>query len=489
MAGFDLSQTQTQTQTQIFSQKQIQSLEILSYGTEDLREAIYKASEENPALVISKDITGPRGTGPKDYTRLSSHITASQKEASDNFASVLEAQADERESLQEHLLKQFRVLKLPENTLSIGEKLIRNLDDHGFHILAPFSLIEKNSKKETEALEDAIKIIQSLDPIGTCTTNTKESLYIQALLNENASELTLFILNGHLDFLNPPQSEKVLKKIENYLREQSQLFAQSEIKHKPSREELTEENITSAINFIKTLDPFPARNFGTSGTHYITPDVYVEKREEPLDENDKESIWNIRLSKERLPSLQLDSSFEKFSEKSTEQNKLVNSSIKKAEDFLTALKFREDTLLRSTRLIVKHQRDFFLNGPGHLHPLKQADLARELGVHETTVSRMANSKFIQCEWGLFEFKYFFTNAVSRTKEESVKNTFAASSTDLSRDNVLHILKEILEEHKNDKKKLSDQKLSDMLAEQGIKVARRTVAKYRDMLNIESSYNR
>ena len=119
------------------------------------------------------------------------------------------------------------------------------------------------------------------------------------------------------------------------------------------------------------------------------------------------------------------------------------------------------------------QHEFFKKGPGNLAALKQKDVADILGVHETTISRMANSKYIQCQWGLFEVKYFFTNAVS----------------DTSKDQVLFQIKQILEEHKNDSKKLSDQKVADALAAKGINVARRTVAKYRAQLNIESSYNR
>ena len=487
MAGFDLSQHQTQTQQQILSQRQIQSLEILSLGSDDLREAIYKAAEENPALVVTKDtLTGSR-LAPRDYTRVSNRVSAAAKEASDNFAAVLEAQADERESLQEHLLQQFRVLSLPQEELDIGEKLIRNLDDHGFHILAPVSLLDSNTLPHKESLlNHSLKIIQSLDPVGTCTANTEESLLVQALHSDRAPDLALFLLNGHLDFLNPPQEQKVLKKIEAFIKEQNSLFAAKDSPYMPASGTITEDDITEALAFIRTLDPFPARNYGSAHTHFVAPDIYVEKLSEPKDEKNPFSIWNIRLSKDSFPSLDLDPLFKQVADK----EKKVAGSVKKAEEFIEALNFRQNTLLRSANSIVRHQEEFFLKGPGHLKPFKQQDLADELGVHETTISRMANSKYIQCEWGLFELKYFFTGAVSRTKEASIKNTFESdASKELSRETVLFRLKQILEEHKDDKKKLSDQKISDIFAQEGIQLARRTVAKYRDMLNIDSSYNR
>lgn len=552
MSAMDFQQTQIQSQLQVMSQKQIQSLELLSLASIDLREAVYKAAAENPALVITKDslALGQKNSSSSrrtnDFTRTTSRTTAAGREASDNFQAALESKADERQSLTEHLLMQFHLLQLNSSEEALGEKLIHNLDEKGCHILAPVSLLDKNdSLQNDEMLSRLLKQIQSLDPAGVCVRNTEESLLVQAKNKFSAKDFSdkdtdysvkkgalsseqkvqqavLFILDGHLSFLDPPQPAKVLKKITSFL-ENAKNFPESEAtKNALSADNFDEETISLAIDFIRTLDPFPARDFGTSNTHYVVPDIYVEKipvevKDGDLKENFEKGIilgencaWNIRLSHEAMPELQLSKEFESLMEKkssipdskteattkqdeifstasssrkdiSSKDQKLISSSLKKAQDFIDMLSFRQSTIQKACCFIVKKQHEFFEKGPGHLIPMKQADIAEEVGVHETTISRMANGKYIQCDWGLFEIKYFFTNAASAKEADSPEAA--------SKEKVLHTIKAILEEHKDDKKKLSDQKLCDILAEKGISIARRTVAKYRSQLNIESSYNR
>ncbi len=534
MGALDFQQSQIQSQLQIMSQKQIQSLELLSLASVDLREAVYKAAQENPALEITKDslAQGQKGTyssrRTNDFTHTSSSTSAAAREASDNFQAALEAKADDRQSLQEHLLMQLHLLHLKQSEEELGEKLIQNLDEKGCHILAPVSLLNKNDSQQNEKmLAHILKKIQSLDPVGVCVKDVEESLYVQA---ENSTELpddirdiVLFILNGHMQFLAPPQPSKVLKKIKSYFDE-SKNFPESEsTKGFPKADDFNEENIEDAINFIKTLDPFPARDFGSSDTHYVAPDIHIELM--PVDaEADGitedfakgivvcgKRVWNVRLSHDSMPQLSVNKEFESFQQKnniSSEEKKMLSSNIKKAQDFIEMLNYRQSTIQRACCYIVKKQNEFFAKGPGNLVPLKQQDIADEIGVHETTISRMANGKYIQCDWGLFEIKYFFTNAaakrtapVEQTKSAVEKTTGdyaqpapvpqsnTSLQTDISKENVLFAMQQILEEHKNDKKQLSDQKLCDALAAKGIKIARRTVAKYRSQMNIESSYNR
>lgn len=547
MSAMDFQQTQIQSQLQVMSQKQIQSLELLSLASVDLREAVYKAAAENPALVITKDslALGQKNSSSSkrtnDFTRTTSRTTAAGREASDNFQAALESKADERQSLSEHLLMQFHLLQLNSSEEALGEKLIHNLDEKGCHILAPVSLLDKNDALQNdEMLSRLLKQIQSLDPVGICVRNTEESLFVQAKNKFSAKDTSnkdtdysarkgalsseqkvqnavLFILDGHLSFLDPPQPAKVLKKISSFL-EDAKNFPESEAtKNALSAESFDEETISLAIDFIRTLDPFPARDFGTSNTHYVVPDIYVEKipvevKDDDLKEDFAKGIivqencaWNIRLSRETMPELQLSKDFESLLENksainvskteavseqadsssrksiSSKDQKLISSSLKKAQDFIDMISFRQSTIQKACCFIVKKQHDFFAKGPGHLVPMKQADIAEEVGVHETTISRMANGKYIQCDWGLFEIKYFFTNAAS-AKE-------ADSPDAVSKEKVLFTIKAILEEHKDDKKKLSDQKLCDILSERGISIARRTVAKYRSQLNIESSFKR
>ena len=483
MPSFDLQQYQKLSQIQILSQRQIQALELLSLGSQDLRSEVYKEVEENPALIITKDSLEAgaelrvRPRNCFDNTRIGS-AGAAGMQASDNFQAALESKADMRESLQEHLLSQFNMLPLRPEEKIVGEKLIGNLNQRGFHILAPVSLLDKSDPRQNQAvLDKCLALIRQLDPAGTCTANTEESLYVQAQQIPDAPLLALFLLDGHFDFLNPPQGAKIAKKVQAYLEKQKKLFGAPEPERYEGME-VSEESAERAVNFIRTLDPYPARDYSSTETTYIAPDVYVEKFAYTEDDNIIEDFskgivltphgaWQLKLARDSLPQLEINPSYQKYQEGS----EMLNKGIKKAKDFMDLLAYRQKLVLTASCIIVKRQHEFFAKGSGHLVPLKQQDIADVLGVHETTISRMANSKYLQCGWGLFEIKYFFTNAVSN------------ASSSVSKDMAQHEIEKILQEHKDDKKKLSDQKISDILQERGISIARRTVAKYRSLMGL------
>lgn len=475
MAEARFSQRQSQSQVQLMGQSQIQSLEILSMGGDDLREAVYREVQENPALVITKDGAGGNVRlyrGPSDPTRVSSSSLSGQVE-SDRYQAALEAHADTRLPLQDYLLSQLHVLNLTPVEMGIGERLIGNLDSRGFHILAPASLLSKEKPGEDErALQKLMALVQGLDPPGCCCANTEESLLVQARQRPEAPRLALFLLDGHFDFLNPPSVPSIRRKVQSFLKVQSTLFG---AKLDPAWENMSvdEEDVEKALSFIRTLDPFPARDYGTSQTRYVTPDLYVEKLQDDDGSVHEDfgrgivvqggCVWQVRLADGEIPSVAISPSFEHYT--GTKDAAVVSEGIRKAKNFIRALEDRQDTLLRGACMIVKRQHAFFESGPGKLLPFTHKDLASVLGVHESTVSRMASSKYIQCSWGLFALKYFFVTAVG-TEEGGA-----------SRDMVKAEIQKILREYKGEKK-LSDQKISDMLSQRGFKVARRTVAKYR-----------
>ena len=173
---------------------------------------------------------------------------------------------------------------------------------------------------------------------------------------------------------------------------------------------------------------------------------------------------------------------QKESEKKRSEHRFIMESVRSANDFMESLAFRKKTLLLACQQIVRFQKDFFEKGPRYLKPLRQKDVAAIINVHEATISRMANEKYLRCSQGLFKLSFFFTNAVGQNLPET-------EEVPASKQGVMAELEKILEEHKDDKKALSDQKIADILLERGIKIARRTVAKYRSQLNIDSSYSR
>lgn len=506
-----VSQNMAQAQVQKMSQTQIMSLKLLNMSTSELRNAIYEKAAKNPALVVTEDRfqDGEKDVNPNTRTMFSDNThygraSLAQVQASDNFQAALENKEDFREPLADHLLHQLNSMNLSSGEKNLCEKLIYNLDGNGFNVLAPESLVDKNapaSEQTPEFLEKCKWIVQNLDPAGTCANNFEESLLVQAKINGNASKCTLFLLN-HFDFLNPPQVQKIKKKIENYFKENAKL------KFNTSQNDFDydDEDIEESLEFIKSLDPFPARNFGTSQANYVIPDVRIEEIENS-DEKDGGTTLKVSLTRESRPRIAVAKDYEKLiektkiadgdvSEKAERQKaevKFARSSVNDAKVFIESVEYRESTILKSCQIIAQVQKEFFEKGPKFLVPLRQKDVAERLKVHETTISRMANSKYISCKWGVFPISYFFTNAVGSAKDEKVQdkkeNLPEKDSAALSKEAVKAQIAELLEEHKNDKKSPSDQKISDMLAEKGIKIARRTVAKYRSELNISSSYER
>ena len=211
----------------------------------------------------------------------------------------------------------------------------------------------------------------------------------------------------------------------------------------------------------------------------------------------------VRVNDEVLPAVEISKDFYELSldrsrvTKSTEkterkrsEHRFVMDSVRQAKEFIENLEFRRKTLLTACQYIVGIQSDFFEKGRMFLKPLRQKELAALLGVHEATVSRMANEKYLRCSQGLFKISFFFSNAVgSLENHQSDSKKSLSQPIPSSKEGAQFVLKQILEEHKNDTKPLSDQKLADLLLQRGIKIARRTVAKYRSQLNIDSSYTR
>ncbi|MBR5097552.1 MAG: RNA polymerase factor sigma-54, partial [Treponema sp.] len=438
----------------------IQSLKLLSMGAEDLREEILAQVEKNPALEILSDNfqNEVKSARFKSVAEGGLHVGSASslgQEKADAFQEILESRADERKSLFSHLTEQVNMLDLDGARKNLCQKIIGNLDSRGFYILAPSSLLDNKAGQDQKLLEECLGIVQRLDPPGICAENVEKSLLLQAKLKGGASKLALFLLDGHLDFLDPPQGQKVLEKIQGFLAEQKKLsFNKADYSFLAAADI---DEIEKALSFIKTLDPFPARNFVQEETHFVYPDIYVE--------NDGDS-FKVRMSDKVIPQIRIAPDFGAAKKDSA----FAKSAIRQAKTFLESLEYRQNTIAKAAFAIVQSQKEFFKKGPGHLAPLKQKDIAAQIQVHESTVSRMASSKYLQCGWGLFPVKYFFTSAVGDASKESVQRQ----------------IREILGQSQ---KKLSDQKLCDALAQRGIKIARRTVAKYRSQMQMENSYKR
>lgn len=483
-ADYKLAQNQQQTQRQVqrMSQRQIQAVNYLSMSAKDLREEILKAVSENPAIELVNDPISSSYDNNFAQSAQSQSVRNGTSSDSDAYLKALENNEDRPKTLQEHLIEQLNLTRLSSEEYDLCKSLIYNLDKNGCYgsMQAPESLLDKARPTQTiRMLKKCMDIIQRMDPIGTCCRTIEESLFVQAQILGDASPLTLFILDGHLDLLNPPQAEKVLRNLQRFKQSwHEKAFA----KHLPIDDiDLTEDDAEEAINYItRRLNPRPAGEYvsDTSGISRNQPDIVLtvtkEKGNLVTDDFahgkvccDRDYYFQVKYASGDLPEIRIspDYNFDK-------------ASIEKAKVFVSLLQFRESTLVSQGCMLVKFQNDFFREGPDKLKPLTRKQVAQALNIHESTVSRMSakkNSKYIQTEFGLFPVSYFYSSGVD------------GADCKVSATTVKRMMEKLLAD--DEVKKLSDSKLAELLLAQGIKISRRTVAKYRSQLGIDNSYNR
>lgn len=469
---------QVQKQIQKMSQVQIQALKFLAMNSRDLREEIYKIVAENPALEIISNSEKKSAPVKKEY---SDSTSAGGSEATDANQRALEAQADRGETLQQHLMAQLDLMKIPRDEYEICQKLIYNLDENGCYgsMLAPETLLDKSRPAQNKKLlARCIDRIQRMDPIGTCCRTLEESLFVQARIAGDAPPLALFILDGHLELLSPPQPDRVLKKILEFQKNwHSKKFAPEIIIDKIP---LDEDTVEEAVKYILTLNPRPAGEYisDTSQIDFFRPDVVLtvdrvpgsipaDNFENGIITGDNTCHFQIKYAGGDLPQVRLASNIN-----------FDKTLVQQAQVFLQQLQYRESTLALQGCAIVTAQKEFFLHGPGNLVTLTRRQIAKQLGIHESTVSRMSgkkSNKYIQTEWGLFPAEYFFVSGVK-----------TSTGTTASAEKIKAVLSDMINAATTP---LSDQTLTEKLNAQGIKISRRTVNKYRNQIGLDNSYSR
>jgi RNA polymerase sigma-54 factor len=440
-----------------------QSIKLMELPIMDLREKIEEELERNPALEVLEDrstvsldeaVSSPRKEEDVYFETTSDPGMVRQggEEAADAHRRFIEGVLSRPETLQQHLLWQLQLESADDELRDIAEILIQNLDDDGFHKEPPETLFKQGAAFPVvppPRLAEAIRLVQTLDPAGSCTADYRESLRVQIGLMPDA----------------PPGIEKALDYLELLEREK---FAEA-----AKEIDQSEEDVRYFFERIKELSPFPGRSFAPAEVRYVTPDIQVLR---------EEGEFVIMINDEAIPVLGINPFFEELAsrkggKKERPAREFVRENIREAQIFIQSVNQRKHTLLRVSRAILDFQRPFFVNGPKHLAPLTLGDIAKELDVHETTVSRTANGKYMQTEWGIFEIRYFFTNSISGT---------GSGGSRFSKEGVKAIISEMLADGN---RRLSDQDIAELLAQRGIALARRTVAKYRKELDVGSSYTR
>ena len=377
-----------------------QGIKLMELPLLDLRERIEQELENNPALEITEDrstvsLDAQTGNDVKEddnYFENTSDPGQRGSRTSDEHSQFIEGVLTKPETLHEHLLWQLQLEPVDDEVKSIAEILIQNLNDDGFHIEKPETLFKKIPCK----LYQAIDLVRGLEPVGCCTCDYKESLKVQINLIRDFKNIQYLPEEKYIDI--------ILDNLDLIERGKYSAFSK--------KTGINEDEIRFLYKFIKELSPFPGRAFAPGNVRYVIPEIKVVRDTE--GDNQEELV--IKLNDEAFPVLGINPFLKKLEnggkndrEDYAAAREFARKNIKEANLFISHLKKRNKILIRVARAVLEFQRSFFVKGPKYLAPLTLNEIAKELNVHETTVSRTANGKYMQTEWGIYEIRYFFTN--------------------------------------------------------------------------------
>ena len=345
-----------------------------------------------------------------------------------------------KESLFEYLKSQISIVFNNKKDIELAELISTFINENGYLTISPeeiADILNINVKKADEI----IKILKTLEPVGIAAKNISECLSIQLKSKEN---------------IDKNIKDIAINIVENYLKE----LSKKDYKYISSKMNISEKDILEALKLIQTLEPYPAREFDTTTIKYIIPELFIFK------ENDK---WQVKTNETFIPLLKINKKYSKILKKEGNfNNNILQEKKLEAQNLINVVNERKKSLKRVGEGLLKLQIDFFENGREFMKPLRLKDLAFETNLSESTISRISNGKYLNTIWGTFSIKYFFSKKIK------------ASNGELGSRAVKEIIKRIIE---NSQAKLSDEKIRLILKSEGIEIARRTVAKYRQSMNI------
>ena len=488
-----LSQSLQQKLLQKLSPQQIQLMKLLQIPTAYLEERIKEELEENPALETGEeehkdddfemsddgnstdesasDDTADMDGSENEYDNIdiSDYISdgdddvADYKTKDDNYPELDEHKTIPHRvetSFHEQLLDQLGMLSLDEKRYKIAEQIVGSIDDDGYlrrelSSIADDLAFRQNVDADEKEIEAIIKQIQQFDPPGICARDLKECLLLQLHRQLNSGKnvsLAIQVLDKYFDEFTKKHYEKIQRGLN-----------------------LTDEDLKTVIGAIIRLNPRPGGNMGelNKAESYIVPDFFI---------TNTNGILDLTLNGRNAPDLRISDGYkamlkeyDRGSKKDKRQKEAVlfiKQKIDSAKWFIDMIRQRQHTLLSTMDAIMNYQKEFFLTGDQtNLKPMILKDIAEVTGLDISTVSRVANSKFVQTEFGTFRLKFFFSESLSTDSGEEVSTR-----------EVKKILSDLIE-GEDKKKPLSDERLTELLQEKGYNIARRTVAKYREQLNV------
>lgn len=369
-----------------------------------------------------------------------------------------ESTLSQKTSLYDHLVWQFHLSAFSEDEEEIGAIILGAINDDGY-LQDSLEDIAEKAKVPLEKVEAVLQKIQKFDPPGVAARDLKECMLLQIRYFGHDREALEKLVSNHLSELEKKDYKRIAREMK-----------------------LPLENIIHLAKLIHELEPKPGRPFSESSAQYITPDVYVYKVGEE---------WMVILNEDGLPKLQLSPFYRNMMQKSLQPNEngadgqnlqdtekeYVQNKLRSAIWLIRSIHQRQRTLYKVSKAIVKFQENFFEKGIEFLHPMILRDVANEIGMHESTVSRVTTNKYVHTPKGIYELKFFFNNGLPSGNGESI-------ASESIKDKIRHIVS-----GENVKSPLSDQEIVEILKQQKIDIARRTVAKYREMLGILPSSKR
>ena len=362
----------------------------------------------------------------------------------------LEATLTRRQTLGEHLDWQLHLADLDQGEVRIAQWIIGNLDERGY-LRTTVEEIAQEAQVEVEAVETVLVRIQRFDPLGVAARDLRECLLIQIKALRMKDPLVLKIVDEHLGLLQKRDFKGLARILES-----------------------TPQEVAQAGSVIASLEPRPARDFGGDEPVYITPDIYVHKIGDE---------FHVLLNEDGLPKLKVNHVYRDVlrSGSPVEDAKgtrdYVQDKLRSAMWLIKSIHQRQRTIYKVMESIIEHQRDFFEHGVAHLKPLNLRDVADDIEMHESTVSRVTTNKYVHTPQGIYELKYFFNSSISRFQGEAVAS-----------ESVKEKIRKLIADE-DPRKPLSDQRIAEALKTSNIDIARRTVTKYREAMNILSSSKR
>ena len=473
--AIELRQQLRLTQQLIMTPQLQMAIKLLQLSRLELMDMIRQELEENPALEEVQEAapeepapdaadTGPDAeTDAKEVTieeRLQEDIDWSNYieeynvpgrttyESESRDTPQFETFVAERKSLSDHLLWQLMMTAPSAEEERIGSLIIGNLNRDGYLDL-PYDDLIQMSGAPAEQVDSVLMVLQTFDPIGVCARDIRECLLIQARHFGLDNSLVTEIIENHLNHLENRNFKAICKAV------------------KKSMEEVVE-----AINVIRGFEPRPGREFNDEQPLYINPDIYVYK----MDDD-----FVIMLNDDGLPKLKVNSFYREAisgaGNVSAQAKDYIQEKMRSAAWLIRSIHQRQKTIYRVMESIVGFQRNFFEKGIAHLKPMVLRDVAQDIGMHESTISRVTTNKYAYTPQGIFELKYFFNSSINRVNGGSIASA-----------SVMDQIKQIID-GENPKKPFSDSKIAEILKEANIDIARRTVAKYREMLKLLPSNKR